>query len=135
PFYYFALGLVAFPVSGLHRILGSPFGAVLQAIRENTARAAACGYDVTRVKLLSFVFSAMIAGLAGALDALRLTVVPVESLYCTTSGHVVIMTLLGAAGTFFVPFVGAATWLRLEDRIALVTHSLPLIIAATFMHF
>ncbi|OLB98195.1 MAG: hypothetical protein AUH30_08665 [Candidatus Rokubacteria bacterium 13_1_40CM_68_15] len=134
-FYYFALVLVGLAVFGLQRILNSPFGAVLQAIRENTDRAVACGYDVTKVKLLSFVFSAMFAGLAGALDALRLTVVPVESLYWTTSGQVVIMTLLGGAGTFFGPFVGAATWLLLEDRMAIVTESWPLIIGAIFMIF
>src|SRR6058998_3830257 len=134
-FYYFALVLVGLAVAGLQRILNSPFGAVLQAIRENSDRAVACGYDVTKVKLLSFIFSAMFAGLAGALDALRLTVVPVESLYWTTSGQVVIMTLLGGAGTFFGPFVGAATWLMLEDRVAIVTESWPLIIGAIFMVF
>ncbi len=134
-FYYFALAVVGLAVAGLKRILDSPFGAVLQAIRENTDRAAACGYDVTRVKHLSFVFSAFFAGLAGALDALRLTVVPVESLYWTTSGQVVIMTLLGGAGTFFGPFVGALTFLVLEDRLALVTESWPLVIGMIFMAF
>ena len=79
-FYYFAYVLVGLAVVALKRILDSPFGAVLQAIRENTSRAVACGYDVNRVKHLSFVFSACFAGLAGSLDALRLTVVPVESL-------------------------------------------------------
>ena len=107
-FYYFAYVLVGLAVVALRRILDSPFGAVLQAIRENSSRAEACGYDVDRVKHLSFVFSACFAGLAGSLDALRLTVVPVESLYWTTSGQVVMMTLLGGAGTFFGPFVGAA---------------------------
>src|SRR5437016_12883177 len=97
-FYYFALALVATAVAALKRILDSPFGAVLQAIRENSERASACGYDTSRVKLLSFVFSALFAGLAGSLDALRLNVVPIESLYWTTSGQVVIMTLLGGAG-------------------------------------
>jgi branched-chain amino acid transport system permease protein len=134
-FYYFALVLVGLAVAGLKRILDSPFGAVLQAIRENADRAAACGYDVTRVKQLSFAFSAVFAGLAGALDALRLSVVPVESLYWTTSGQVVIMTLLGGAGTFFGPFVGAATYLILEDRVAIVTESWPLVIGAVFMAF
>lgn len=134
-FYYFALVLVSLAVAGLKRILDSPFGAVLQAIRENADRAAACGYDVTRVKLLSFAFSAVFAGLAGGLDALRLSVVPVESLYWTTSGQVVIMTLLGGAGTFFGPFVGAATYLVLEDRVAIVTESWPLVIGAVFMLF
>src|SRR5207248_9396315 len=100
-FYYFCFVLVGAAVALLKRILASPFGAVLQAIRENSDRAVACGYDINRIKLLSFVFSALFAGLAGALDALRLTVVPVDSLYWTTSGQVVIMTLLGGAGTFF----------------------------------
>jgi branched-chain amino acid transport system permease protein len=134
-FYYFALVLVGLAVAGLKRILDSPFGAVLQAIRENADRAAACGYDVTRVKQLSFAFSAVFAGLAGALDALRLSVVPVESLYWTTSGQVVIMTLLGGAGTFFGPFVGAATYLVLEDRVAVVTESWPLVIGTVFVLF
>jgi branched-chain amino acid transport system permease protein len=110
-FYFFAYGLVVLAVAGLRRILDSPFGAVLQAIRENSDRAVACGYDINRIKLLSFVFSALFAGLAGSLDALRLTVVPVDSL--TGPPRVVlIMTLLGGAGTFFGPS-SAATFLIL----------------------
>ena len=134
-FYYFAFVLVGLAVVALKRILDSPFGAVLRAVRENGERAAACGYDVTRLKLLAFVFSAAFAGLAGALEALRLTVVPIESLYWTTSGQVVMMTLLGGAGTFFGPFVGAATFLVLEDRLGLVTESWPLAIGLVFMAF
>jgi len=134
-FYYFAYALVGLAVAGLKRILDSPFGAVLQAIRENGSRAVACGYDVNRVKLLSFVFSALFAGLAGSLDALRLTVVPIESLYWTTSGQVVIMTLLGGAGTFFGPFAGALTYLVLEDRLSTFTESWPLVIGAIFSAF
>ena len=126
---------LGFPVALLKRILDSPFGAVLQAIRENSDRAVACGYDIDRVKLLSFVFSAMFAGLAGALDALRLTVVPIESLYWTTSGQVVMMTLLGGAGTFFGPFVGATAFLVLEDRLSAFTESWPLVIGAIFSAF
>jgi branched-chain amino acid transport system permease protein len=134
-FYYFVFATVTLAVAGLKRILDSPFGAVLQAIRENSDRAVACGYNVTRVKHLSFVFSALFAGLAGALDALRLNVVPIESLYWSTSGQVVIMTLLGGAGTFFGPFVGATTWLVLEDRLATFTESWPLVVGAIFMAF
>ena len=134
-FYYFAYVLVVLAVAALKRILDSPFGAVLQAIRENQDRAAACGYDVNRIKHLSFVFSATFAGLAGGLDALRLAVVPVESLYWTTSGQVVIMTLLGGAGTFFGPFVGAGTYLVLEDRLSVLTESWPLVIGLIFMAF
>jgi len=134
-FYYFALGLVTLALLALKRILDSPFGAVLQAIRENSDRAVACGYDIRKIKLLSFVFSALFCGLAGALDALRLSLVPVESLYWTTSGQVVIMTLLGGAGTFFGPFVGAATFLVLEDRLSVFTESWPLFIGLIFMAF
>ena len=134
-FYYFALALVTLALLALKRILDSPFGAVLQAIRENSDRAVACGYDIRRIKLLSFVFSALFCGLAGGLDALRLAVVPVESLYWTTSGQVVIMTLLGGAGTFFGPFVGAATFLVLEDRLSVFTESWPLFIGLIFMAF
>jgi branched-chain amino acid transport system permease protein len=134
-FYYFALALVTLALLTLKRILDSPFGAVLQAIRENSDRAVACGYDIRKIKLLSFVFSALFCGLAGGLDALRLAVVPVESLYWTTSGQVVIMTLLGGAGTFFGPFVGAATFLVLEDRLSVFTESWPLFIGLIFMAF
>jgi len=134
-FYYFSFFVVWLAVAGLKRILDSPFGTVLQAIRENGDRASACGYDVNRVKLLSFVFSAFFAGLAGALDALRLAVVPVESLYWVTSGQVVIMTLLGGAGTFFGPFVGAGTYLVLGDRLAVFTERWPLVIGLIFMTF
>jgi branched-chain amino acid transport system permease protein len=134
-FYYFAFAVVTLAMLALKRILDSPFGAVLQAIRENSDRAVACGYDIRRIKLLSFVFSALFCGLAGGLDALRLGVVPVESLYWTTSGQVVIMTLLGGAGTFFGPFVGATTFLVLEDRLSVVTESWPLFIGLIFRAF
>jgi branched-chain amino acid transport system permease protein len=134
-FYYFAFSLVTLALLVLKRILDSPFGAVLQAIRENSDRAGACGYDIRKIKLLSFVFSALFCGLAGGLDALRLAVVPVESLYWTTSGQVVIMTLLGGAGTFFGPFVGATAFLVLEDRLSTFTESWPLFIGLIFMGF
>jgi len=134
-FYYFTLVVVGLAVAALKRVLDSPFGAVLQAIRENTDRATACGYDIARIKHLSFIFYALFCGLAGALDALRLTVVPIESLHWSTSGQVVIMTLLGGAGTFFGPFVGAGTFLVLEDVISARTESWPLVIGLIFMAF
>lgn len=135
-FHYFALAWAALAVAGLQRVLRSPFGAVLAAIRENRDRASACGYDVRRARLLAFVFSAVITGLAGSLDALRLNVVPVEALFWSTSGQVVIMTLLGGAGTFFGPFVGAATFLVLADRLSLVmTDSWPIVTGTVFMAF
>ena len=132
-----ALGQIVSGAVLVEVIFGYPgIGTVLfQAIRENGDRASACGYNVNRIKHLSFVFSATFAGLAGGLDALRLAVVPVESLYWTTSGQVVIMTLLGGAGTFFGPFVGAGTYLVLEDRLAAFIESWPLVIGLIFMAF
>ena len=81
------------------------------------------------------MFSALLTGLAGALDALRITVVPVEALYWSTSGQAVIMTLLGGAGTFFGPFVGAGTYLVLQDRLSQVIEAWPLVIGVLFMIF
>src|SRR5262245_56997618 len=134
-FYYFVFVLVLLAVAVLKRVLDSPFGAVLQAIRENSDRATACGYDINRTKHLSFVFSALFTGLAGALEALRLTVVPVDSLYWSTSGQVVIMTLLGGAGTFFGPFVGALTVIVLEERLSRFIEWWPIVVGAIFMAF
>jgi branched-chain amino acid transport system permease protein len=134
-FYYFTFVLVVLAMAAFKRILDSPFGTVLRAIRENTDRATACGYDVTRVKRLSFVFSAVFAGLAGGLEALRLTVVPVESFFWATSGQAVIMTLLGGAGTFFGPFVGALTLLVLEERLSRFIEWWPIVVGAVFMTF
>lgn len=134
-FHYFALFWVGLAVLVLRRVLDSPFGTVIAAIRENSDRAQACGYDIVRIKLVAFVFSALLTGLAGALDALRITVVPVEALYWSTSGQAVIMTLLGGAGTFFGPFVGAGTYLVLQDRLSLIMESWPLVIGLLFMAF
>jgi branched-chain amino acid transport system permease protein len=134
-FHYFALFWVGLAVLALRRVLDSPFGTVIAAIRENSDRAQACGYDIVRIKLVAFVFSALLTGLAGALDALRITVVPVEALYWSTSGQAVIMTLLGGAGTFFGPFVGAGTYLVLQDRLSLIMESWPLVIGLLFMAF
>lgn len=134
-YYYFVLTLAGLALLLLKRILDSPFGAVLQAIRENPDRATACGYDINRIKLLSFVFSAVFAGLAGGLNALYLRIVPIDTLYWTTSGQVVMMTLLGGAGTFIGPFVGAGVFLILEDVLSVWTESWQLVVGAVFMIF
>jgi branched-chain amino acid transport system permease protein len=133
--YYFIMAVVALMLLGLKRIMDSPFGAVVQAIRENPSRAEACGYDVRRVKLLAFTFSAFFAGVAGALEAIRLNFVPIDALYWTTSAQVVIMTLIGGAGTFFGPFVGAAAFLLLQDWLSLVMESWSLVIGLVFIAF
>lgn len=133
--YYFVLIFVALALWLVSRILASPFGAVMEAIRENEKRAAACGYDVARSKLLVFVLSAALCGLAGALRALHLSVVPIDSLHYLQSGQVVMMCLLGGMGTFFGPFVGAGVFLYLEDVVTNLTRYWMAVVGGVFMLF
>ncbi|MDE2565096.1 MAG: branched-chain amino acid ABC transporter permease [Burkholderiales bacterium] len=119
--YYVILAFVAAALWFVSRLLASPFGAVMEAVRENEQRAAACGYDVARTKLLVFVLSAAICGLAGSLRALHLSIVPIDSLGYLQSGQAVMMCLLGGMGTFFGPFVGAGVFLTLEDAVTNLT--------------
>lgn len=133
--YYVILAFVAVALWFVSRILASPFGAVIEAVRENDKRAAACGYDVARTKLLVFVLSAVICGLAGALRALHLSIVPIDSLHYLLSGQAVMMCLLGGMGTFFGPFVGAAVFLTLEDVATVFTKHWMAIVGAVFMVF
>jgi len=133
--YYFILGFVALALGLVSRILASPFGAVIEAIRENEKRALACGYDVARSKLLVFVLSATICGLAGSLRALHLSVVPIDSLHYLQSGQAVMMCLLGGMGTFFGPFVGAAIFLYLEDVVTSLTRHWMAVVGAIFILF
>jgi branched-chain amino acid transport system permease protein len=133
--YFIMLVFVAAALWFVSRLLASPFGAVLESVRENEKRAAACGYDVARTKLLAFVISAAICGLAGALRALHLSIVPIDSLHYLTSGQVVMMSLLGGMGTFFGPFVGAATILLVEDVATILTKSWQLVVGVIFIIF
>jgi branched-chain amino acid transport system permease protein len=119
--YYIILIFVVAALWAVSRLLNAPFGAAIEAIRENEGRAAACGYDVKRIKLVAFALSGAICGLAGALNALHLSIVPIDSLSYQTSGLAVIMVLLGGAGTFLGPFVGAAIFLLIEDVFSLWT--------------
>ena len=93
----------------------------MEAIRENEKRVLACGFNVARTKLLVFVLSAMICGLAGSLRALHLSIVPIDSLHYLQSGQAVMMSILGGMGTFFGPFIGAAVMLYLEDVVTSFT--------------
>jgi branched-chain amino acid transport system permease protein len=101
--YYAILVIVAAALWVFSRILNSPFGAVIEALRENEKRAVACGYNSTRVRWTVFVLSGIFSGLAGALYSIHLSVVPIETLHYFTSATVLMMTLLGGMGTFFGP--------------------------------
>ncbi len=128
--------LAAFAVAALFalaRILASPFGAVMEAVRENEGRARACGFNVTLVRLQGFTLSGAFTGLAGALYALKLGIVPIEAMDLQVSGQAVMMALLGGAGTFFGPFVGAGLLVGIETQVSAWTEHWPLLVGALFM--
>lgn len=131
--YYVIAAFVILSLFVLSRILASPFGAAIEAVRENEARARASGYNTTLTRLLTFVLSGAFCGLAGALAAMHLSIVPIEMLHYETSGMVVMMALLGGMGTFFGPFVGAAVFLLLENLVSLWTVHWQLIVGAVFV--
>ncbi len=100
------------------RIVHSPYGQVLKAIRENEPRAVSLGYDVDKYKLLAFVLSTTLAGLAGALKTVALGFATLSDAHWSLSGEVVLMTLLGGMGTFAGPVVGAFTIIGLQNFLA-----------------
>ena len=131
--YYVLAAFAAAALFLLARILASPFGAAMEAVRENEGRARACGYDVRLVRLQAFTLSGAFTGLAGALYALALGTVPVEVMDLHTSGLAVIMALLGGAGTFFGPFVGAMLFVAIETLVSTWTEHWPLAVGTLFM--
>lgn len=133
--YYVMLIFVGIALWIFSRILESPFGAVLEAIRENENRARACGYDTMLTKWFAFVLSGLFCGLAGALYAIHLSIVPIETAHYLISGEAVMMALLGGMGTFFGPFVGAATFLLLQDVLSARVEYWQFFTGATFVIF
>jgi branched-chain amino acid transport system permease protein len=133
--YYVLMIFAALAMWFQSRILNSPFGAVIEAVRENEQRARACGYDVERCKLMVFMLSGAISSLGGCMLALHLSIVPLDILHYQTSGMIVMMVLLGGARSFFGPFVGAATFLILEDVISLWTSHWQIFVGAIFILF
>jgi len=101
----------------IYRIIHSPFGEVLKAIRENEPRAISLGYKTDRYKLVAFVLSATLAGLAGATKAVALGLASLSDVYWGTSGEVVLMTLIGGIGTIFGPVAGAAVIVAMQTQL------------------
>ena len=116
--YYFTFGVVLFGFWMIYRTVHSPFGQVLKAIRENEARALSLGYDVAKYKLLAFVLSAALSGLAGATKALVFKFETLSDVHWSMSGEVVLMTLLGGMGTILGPTVGAFIVVTLQNYLA-----------------
>jgi branched-chain amino acid transport system permease protein len=134
-FYYLVFFFCLLSILIMRRILVSPFGAVLQAIRENEKRSQSCGYNTIRIKWIAFLFSGFFSGLAGSLYAIYYQLAPLNTLYWTTSGVVVMMTILGGMGTFIGPFVGAGVFLLIEDMLSAYTRSWQLFVGVIFMLF
>lgn len=115
--YYFVLSIFSLAFWLIHRIIHSPFGQILKAIRENEARAISLGYDVTRYKLLVFVISAGLAGLAGATKVVVMSFASLSDVHWYLSGEAVLMTILGGMGTVLGPLVGAIMIVVLEHSL------------------
>ncbi|MBO0739713.1 MAG: trypsin-like peptidase domain-containing protein, partial [Alphaproteobacteria bacterium] len=116
--YYFVLAMFLIGFAVVFRTIHSPFGQVTKAIRENEPRAVSLGYDADRYKLLAFVLSAALSGLAGSMKALVFQLASLTDVQWTTSGEVVLMTLVGGLGTIFGPVVGAFLLTAMQHYLA-----------------
>jgi branched-chain amino acid transport system permease protein len=131
--YFFVLAIYLGGIALLHRIVRSPFGRVLEAIRDNEARAISLGYRVGRYKLLAFVLSGALSGVAGAAKTLAFHFAALGDVYWHTSGEAILMTLLGGAGTLIGPTVGAALVVTLSDSLAFLGEWVNFIKGAIFV--
>jgi branched-chain amino acid transport system permease protein len=116
--YYFVLVIFLFGFAVIMRTVHSPFGQILKAIRENEPRAISLGYDVDRFKLICFVISASLSGLAGSMKSLVFQLATLTDVHWHMSGEVVLMTLLGGMGTILGPVVGAGIVVGLQNYLA-----------------
>lgn len=116
--YYLVVAIFCGAFWLIRRIIDSPFGQILKAIRENEPRTISLGYDVARYKLLAFVLSAALAGLAGATKTLVFTFATLTDAHWHASGEVVLMTLVGGVGTVLGPLVGATVIVALQNLLA-----------------
>lgn len=131
--YYFVLAIFVFGYWMIHRIIHSPFGQVLKSIRENEPRALSLGYEVHKYKLLAFVLSAALAGMAGATKALALGLATLTDVQWQMSGEVVLMTLLGGMGTIAGPVVGSAVIITMQNYLSGFGSWVTIIMGVTFV--
>ncbi len=116
--YYVVLAIFVACFAGIARIVSSPFGQVLKMIRENQPRAISLGYEVDKYKLMAFVLSASLAGLAGGLKTVVMGFATLTDVHWSMSGEVILMSLLGGVGTLFGPVLGAAIVIGLQNTLA-----------------
>ena len=131
--YYTVLAIFLAAFVFIYRIIHSPFGQVLKAIRENEPRAISLGYDAERYKLVAFILSATLSGLAGSVKAIVFQLASLTDVHWTMSGEVVLMTLLGGMGTVFGPVVGAFAIIGLESYLAQFGQWVTVITGAIFV--
>ncbi len=131
--YYFVFAVFCFGFWIIYRTIHSPFGQVLKGLRENEPRAVSLGYKVDRFKLMAFVISSAIAGLAGATKALVFQLASLTDVSWHTSGEVVLMTLLGGVGTVLGPLAGAFTVVTLQSELTSVGAWITVIIGGIFV--
>jgi len=131
--YYFVMALFVAAFLMVYRITHSPFGQVLRAIRDNEARAISLGYAVNRYKLLVFVQSAALAGLAGSLKVLVFRIATLIDVHWSTSGDVILMTLVGGISTVFGPLIGAGFMLTMQQKMQAASQWMPVVQGVVFM--
>jgi branched-chain amino acid transport system permease protein len=131
--YFFVLVMATLAFLLVLRVIHSPFGQMLRAIRDNEPRAVSLGYKVDRYKLLAFVLSASLAGLGGALKVLVFRIATLVDVSWMASGEVILMSLIGGIGTLLGPLVGAAFLLTLQSWLQGSSQWMPAIQGAVFM--
>jgi branched-chain amino acid transport system permease protein len=117
----------------IHRVINSPFGEVLKAIRENEQRAISLGYKTDRYKLIAFILSTTLAGVAGATKAIAFQIASLTDVHWTMSGEVVLMTLVGGLGTIFGPVVGAFVIVSMQNYLNALDQWVTVIQGAIFV--
>jgi branched-chain amino acid transport system permease protein len=132
-YYVFVSVLFLLSLWIMKRIVESPFGKILQAVRENETRAEAVGYDVARFKLLAFVVAGAFSGLAGVLYAMLFGIVPLEAIGFVFSGNVVFATLIGGSGSLYGPIIGSVVFIWLSESVSTVWARWPLLLGVAFV--
>jgi branched-chain amino acid transport system permease protein len=135
PLAYYVVVAALFLVSlwMMERIVSSPLGKILQAIRDNELRAEALGYDAARMKLAAFVIGGAYSGLAGVLYAMLFGIVPLEAVGFVFSGNVVFATLIGGTGSLYGPVIGSFVFIWLSESVSVVWARWPLLLGVAFV--
>jgi len=132
-YYCFVAALFLGALWVMRRIVESPLGRILQAIRENPVRAEAVGYDVPRFKLLAFVIGGAFSGLAGVLYAMLFGIVPLEAIGFVFSGNVLFATLIGGSGSLYGPVIGSFVFIWLSESVSTLWARWPLLLGVAFV--